>query len=361
MTATIEQKTKRSTNEMIDDSIDRQLSWRKNRRGFARGNSRPVLVFSTDKEEVHLENKRKHVSNENNGSLLAYWFPILCALVVIVIAVFVMCFRINTPVKVIAPKVPEPIIRTVEKPKDNAVLATKPSFDIVRIEKTGQIVIAGRTTPESNVSVIINKVVVATERTDENGEFVYAPTTALKPGNYEIYLINADKDEKSSDSVFVYIAENYENSVSLLMTENCSKVLQSPQSTDGDLTVSTIDYLDTGRIVITGRALPRLRVSLTLNDTYLGFARVSNYKNYGMGFDVGELIPGEKYTMTVRLHDTNGTTIATKKFKFISGTKSPINVAAKHDGIKETIDWYLNNTDWIDNILSGEYKNSYKG
>ncbi len=30
------------------------------------------------------------------------------------------------------------------------------------------------------------------------------------------------------------------------------------------------------------------------------------------------------------------------------------------DGIKETVDWYLNNKDWIDNILSGEYKNSYK-
>ncbi len=30
------------------------------------------------------------------------------------------------------------------------------------------------------------------------------------------------------------------------------------------------------------------------------------------------------------------------------------------DGIKETVDWYLNNTDWIDNILSGEYKNAYK-
>ena len=29
-------------------------------------------------------------------------------------------------------------------------------------------------------------------------------------------------------------------------------------------------------------------------------------------------------------------------------------------GIKETVDWYLNNTDWIDNILSGEYKNAYK-
>lgn len=30
------------------------------------------------------------------------------------------------------------------------------------------------------------------------------------------------------------------------------------------------------------------------------------------------------------------------------------------DGIKETVDWYLNNTDWINNIKSGEYKNAYK-
>lgn len=30
------------------------------------------------------------------------------------------------------------------------------------------------------------------------------------------------------------------------------------------------------------------------------------------------------------------------------------------DGIKETVDWYLNNQEWIDNILNGTYKNSYK-
>lgn len=30
------------------------------------------------------------------------------------------------------------------------------------------------------------------------------------------------------------------------------------------------------------------------------------------------------------------------------------------EGIKETVDWYLNNQDWIENILSGEYKNAYK-
>ena len=30
------------------------------------------------------------------------------------------------------------------------------------------------------------------------------------------------------------------------------------------------------------------------------------------------------------------------------------------DGIKETVKWYLDNQDWIDNILSGEYKEAYK-
>ena len=31
------------------------------------------------------------------------------------------------------------------------------------------------------------------------------------------------------------------------------------------------------------------------------------------------------------------------------------------EGIKETIDWYVKNQEWVDNILSGEYKSAYKG
>ena len=29
-------------------------------------------------------------------------------------------------------------------------------------------------------------------------------------------------------------------------------------------------------------------------------------------------------------------------------------------GIKETIDWYLNNEEWLNAIKDGSYKNSYK-
>ena len=86
---------------------------------------------------------------------------------------------------------------------------------------------------------------------------------------------------------------------------------------DGDLVVSKIDYLDTGRIVVTGDALPRLRVSLAMDGEYLGFARVSDHKHFGLGADVGELTPGNEYTLAVRLHDGDGRTVATVAHKFI--------------------------------------------
>ena len=178
--------------------------------------------------------------------------------------------------------------------------------------------VAGRNAPSSNVSIIVNKKVVATERTNAEGEFVYLPQTAYKPGNYMISLVDADSNVKSHDSVFVYVSERgYKNSVSLLMTKNGSKVLQAPKLEEGDLVVSKIDYLNTGRLVVTGRAIPRLRVSLSLNDKYIGFSRVSDYKNFGMGVDIEKLTPGETYTLTIRLHDTHGTTISTVKHTFV--------------------------------------------
>ena len=308
-------KTKRSTDELINDAVDRQQSWLEKRRSFTRNFLKRFNVFHKESKEektttVIVQNNPER--NRSKSVLRAYWFPIVCALLVIFIAVVIMLFKINTPVKVIAPTVPEPVVKTVKQP------VSVPTFDLVRIEKSGNIVVAGRNTTESNVSIVINKKIVATERTNADGEFVYAPAKYFTPGNYVISLIDADKNIKSKDSVFVYISDRgYRNSVSLLMTDNGSKIMQAPSLGDGDLVVSKIDYLDTGRLVVTGKALPRLRVSLTLNDKYLGFARVSDYKNFGLGADVGDLKPGEQYKINVRLHDGEGTTIANIEHEFV--------------------------------------------
>ena len=315
-------KTKRSTDNMIDDAIAQQNGWLSRRRNFTRRFLKSINVFSheqaTGKETIVV--KQRDDKDENKSVLREYWFPILCALIVLFVAIWVIFIRVGIPRRVITLNAnPVPVetvsrntVKNISEPTDI------PTFDIVRVKENG-IVVAGRWQPNKNISILINNKIVATERTDENGEFVYVPTNGLKPGNYTLSLMGVEPKMKSADKVFLYISDaDYRNSVSLLMTRDGSRVLQSPSIlTDGDLVVSKIDYLDTGRIIVTGDALPRLRVSLSLDDKYIGFARVSDYKHFGVGADAGELKPGQEYNLTVRLHDGDGQTIATVNHNFV--------------------------------------------
>lgn len=312
-------KTKRSTDSIIDGAIARQNTWMEQRRTFASRFFHSLNVFAKPNPAranaatvVAASNPTPSASEKKNRSVWrAYWFPIVCALAVIFIAIWVAFIRTSAPTVVVVPSVPEPVVQPVARE------VSIPTFDIVRIDRNGAVVVAGRWLAHQNISVVINGKIVATERTDSRGEFVYAPTRALAPGNYTVSLIGTNPDVKSDDSVFLYVSPHgYMNSVSLLMTKDGSTLLQAPKLVDGDLVVSKIDYLDNGRIVVTGDALPRLRVSLTLNDKYLGFARVSDHKHFGLGADVDALRPGNEYELTVRLHDGDGRTVATVTHKF---------------------------------------------
>lgn len=310
-------KTKRSTDDLINDAIAQQNDWQENRREYTRGFLKSLNMFARPsvkkQENQSVAATDAGVVRSHHSALRAYWFPIACAMVVIFIAVWVMFIRGATqPRVIVVPAVPEPVVQRVDN-------ITVPTFDIVRIEKDGDVVIAGRWLPHQNISIMVNNKIVATERTDYAGEFVYTTSTAWKPGNYTIALLGAEPEVKSSDKVFVYISDaGVENSVSLLMTKEGSTLLQAPAMLrDGDLAVSKIDYLDTGRIVVSGDGLPRLRVSLALNGDYMGFARVSDHRHFGLGADVGELESGKEYELAVRMHDGDGRTIGTVLHKFV--------------------------------------------
>lgn len=310
--------TKRSTDDMINDAIAQQNDWLENRREYTRGFLKSLNLFArpSDKkkvENVSIDSDKVEQARRRRTGLGAYWFPVLCAVLVIMIAIWVMFIRGTTqPRVVVVPAVPEPVVQRVKA-------ITVPEFDIVRIEKDGDIVIAGRWLPHQNISILVNGKVVATERTDYRGEFVYSPTNQWKPGNYTIALLGTDPEVKSSNKVFVYISEEGpKKSMSLLMTKEGSTLLQGPAYlSDGDLHVSKIDYLDTGRVVVTGDALPRLRVTLSLDGKYLGYGRVSDHKHFGLGADVGDLETGKEYELIVRLHDGDGRTVGAIKHNFV--------------------------------------------
>ena len=316
-------KTKRSTDNMIEDAIAQQDSWLARRRNFTRrflrARNRSTVETTTVKTEAVQTTQRRE--DKNRSVLREYWFPILCAFVVLLVTIWVVFVRTSAPQKIIVlNNIAKPVpVQTVSK----GTVLTKseptniPMFDVARIQYDGLVVIAGRWQANKSVSIIVNKKIVATERTDKNGEFVYTPK--LAPGNYVISLMGVKPKTKSTDKLFLYISDaDYRNSVSLLMTPNGGKVMQSPSVLkDGDLVVSKIDYLDTGRLVVTGNALPRFKVSLSLNDKYLGESYVSDYKSFGVGADVGELKPGTEYNLTIRMHDDSGHTVATVNHNFI--------------------------------------------
>ncbi len=307
-------KTKRSTDDLIDNAIAQQNDWLENRREYTRGFLKSLNVFAKKSDKNQEEQPVETEKQEQKPSILkAYWFPILCALIVVFVAIWVAFVRTPTPSRiVIVPEVPVPVVKKV-------TTVSVPEFDIVRIAPNGDIIIAGRWVADKNISVVVNNQIVATERTNAVGEFTYTPNTSWKPGNYTIALLGADPEIKSNEKVFVYISEHgADNSVSLLMTKDGSTLLQAPAVLkQGDLSVSKIDYLDSGRIVVTGTALPRLRVSLALDGKPLGFARVSDFRNFGVGADVGDLEVGKEYILKVRLHDGDGRIVASVLHKFV--------------------------------------------
>lgn len=300
--------TKHSTDSLIDDAVAQQQRWVEKRRSFARAFFTKLNVFAkpSQKKVIGKPAVKSNKNTDDKKSVLReYWFPILCAFIVIFVTIWVLFNHIQRYTVDVRP-VPEPIMRRVP----TADLKT-PAFDIVRIANNGKIVIAGRWKSNRPVSIFMNQKLMATISTDKNGEFVYAPTNSLPAGNYTFYLIDVESKIKSADKAFVYIAESGDDSsVSLLMTKSGSTVLQRPAMLrDGDLTISKIDYLDNGRLVITGDGLPRLRVSVTLNDEVLGTSKVSDYKHFGFGADVTELVPGNEYTLNVRMHDGDGNVV----------------------------------------------------
>ena len=80
-------KTKRSTDDLIDSAISKQNDWLENRRAYTRSFLKKLNVFSKQESEKQPEVEKKQ--KNQRSVLLGYWFPILCALIVVFIAVWV--------------------------------------------------------------------------------------------------------------------------------------------------------------------------------------------------------------------------------------------------------------------------------
>lgn len=76
-----------------------------------------------------------------------------------------------------------------------------PTFDLLRVEKDGSVLISGLSTPNSAVEIVQGDTVLGKTKSAENGDFVVVFDNPLKPGDYELYIRTTRKDGTKTRSL----------------------------------------------------------------------------------------------------------------------------------------------------------------
>ncbi|WP_051228689.1 LysM peptidoglycan-binding domain-containing protein [Pleomorphomonas oryzae] len=108
-----------------------------------------------------------------------------------------------------------------------------PIFDLVRVEPTGDAVIAGRSAPDAKVEILSGKDVVAGGKANDTGSWAIVLADPLKPGAHDLSVRATGKDGKvatSEQSVAVSVPEGGNGDVLVVLNQpgSPSTVLQVP-------------------------------------------------------------------------------------------------------------------------------------
>lgn len=108
-----------------------------------------------------------------------------------------------------------------------------PIFDLVRVEPSGDAVIAGRSDPEAKVEILSGQDVVAGGKANDTGSWAIVLADPLKPGAHDLSVRVTDPDGKvatSEQSVAVSVPEGGNGDVLVVLNQpgSPSSVLQIP-------------------------------------------------------------------------------------------------------------------------------------
>ncbi|PWJ85242.1 nucleoid-associated protein YgaU [Pseudaminobacter salicylatoxidans] len=123
---------------------------------------------------------------------------------------------------------------TAGKTPDVAAAVQAPSFDIVRAEADGSLVIAGKAAPNAKVEIVLGAKVIGNAVAGPEGDFAVAIDEPLKPGAHQIVLRSTNPDSvvsTSPETAVVSIPETRSGQVLALVEQPGapSKLISVPQ------------------------------------------------------------------------------------------------------------------------------------
>jgi nucleoid-associated protein YgaU len=188
-----------------------------------------------------------------------------------------------TPTPAPAPEVKKPEEQKVVSAVSNTVQVAvttepaepvTPSFDTVRVETSGEAVIAGRAAPDTEVMAKLNGTVIATARTTADGSFVMIPAKPLPVGAGTLSLETnaAGTTQVSAATVAVAVKPQGqgESTVAVLTPGEPTKIIQVPAAPANTVVLDAVDYDAAGNIVFSGRGKPGAVIRLYVDNNITG-------------------------------------------------------------------------------------------
>ncbi|MFT3986061.1 LysM peptidoglycan-binding domain-containing protein [Aestuariivirga sp.] len=154
--------------------------------------------------------------------------------------------------KVAAVEQPAPAAK-VEPATVEAKAPGTPTFDTVRVEKTGDALIAGRADPGAKVTVMLDGKAIGDAVANSDGAFVVTPDKALPPGSGSLTLEATDGDagaaKKSDQSVAVIVPGEAKTDalVAVISPDAPTRILQKPaaETAVAEAPAATVTATDT--------------------------------------------------------------------------------------------------------------------
>jgi nucleoid-associated protein YgaU len=214
-----------------------------------------------------------------------------------------------------------------------------PTFDVARIEPTGEAVIAGRAAPGATVELLRNGEVHDRAVADQSGQFVIVPPR-LPSGTYDLTLRSRQPDGKqttSKQNVTVALEPKAtDQPVVALITPNKPTVMLSqpaaPKPAAGAVVVETVEMEPGGKFHVSGQARPGAALRLYLNDSFITSVTAGTDGRFAVTINEG--VAAGSYRVRVDEASSSGTVRARAEVPFsVPDTTASVTAQAKRADI----------------------------
>ena len=181
-----------------------------------------------------------------------------------------------------------------------ASISNMPKFDLVRVEPTGEAVIAGRASPGASVRLLNNGLVIAQVKADENGQFAIVPPVLPRGDHLLTLQIEGQPVSPQAQTVAVAVPADGKGEVVVALAEPgiATRILsdRAPAANNPApgtpapvpvLAIRSVDVDEAGGFYATGSGAPGSIIRLSLNGVVVASVQTGEEGRWSLKIERG--------------------------------------------------------------------------